>query len=150
MNRRPASRSANAERPRQKGWWGEPENNDQEQGEEESQPGLPREHHRKPAPSHAPRTITQVGRSLTPSQVEAIRTVMRLFVDDDTASGVDPRCTLLCHRCAAPRRAIGSVRYDRLTFCNACSTEYEIARARGLVESAAQYLERYAARQASA
>lgn len=149
MTRRSGSKSATVERPRQKGWWGEPE---AEELETEAGPAAaaPRDPARRSNPSRIYHAATPVGRSLTPGQVEAIRAVMRLFVDDDTAHGVDPRSTLFCHRCGASRRAIGSVRYERLTLCHECSVEYEITRARGLVEGAFEFVERFATRAASA
>jgi hypothetical protein len=83
-----------------------------------------------------------VGRALTPNQIEAIRAVMRLFVDDDLSRGLDPRSTLFCDRCEDQRAAAGSVRYGRLTFCNECSTEFEIARARVLVAAETEFAKR--------
>jgi hypothetical protein len=149
MTRRPGSRSVTVERPRQKGWWGEPEA-DQLIEALESEPPAAREPSRRPVPSRIAHSITPVGRSLTPGQIEAIRVVMRLFVDDDLANGVDPRSTLLCNRCTTGRRAVGSVRYDRFVFCHECSVEFEVARARGLVESPAEFLERSVPRAVSA
>lgn len=140
MNRRSANRlGLTVERPRQKGWWGDP--GDEELEPAGVEPRAPRETPRRAAAvqTHA---VAQVGRALTPNQVEAIRVVMHTFVEDDTARGVDPRCTLYCQRCAAPRRAIGSIRYERITLCNECSVEYEIARARGLMDSVVEFLER--------
>ncbi len=149
MTRRPGSRSVTVERPRQKGWWGEPEA-EQLTEDPECEPQAGREPPRRPIPARIPHSITPVGRSLTPGQVEAIRVVMRLFVDEDLEHGVDPRSTLLCNRCAAARRAIGSVRYDRYVLCHECSVEFEIARARGLVDVAGEFIERYLPRAASA
>lgn len=140
MNRRTANRlGLTVERPRQKGWWGAP--GDDELEPEAEEPRAPRETPRR-TPQSQPRAVTQVGRALTPNQIEAIRAVMRTFIEDDTARGIDPRCTLVCQRCAAPRRAIGSIRYERFTLCNDCSVEYEVARARGLMDSVAEFLER--------
>ncbi|MHB8573915.1 MAG: hypothetical protein ACYDCQ_01150 [Dehalococcoidia bacterium] len=145
--RRSASRAVTVERPRIKGWWGQPEAEELEPEVDERAASREPLGRRAARPEHA---IAQVGRALTPSQIEAIRTVMRLFVDDDTARGVDPRCTLVCQRCAGPRPAIGSVRYERYTFCHECSIEYEIVRARGLIEAPAEFLDRYALHAASA
>lgn len=149
MTRRPGNRSVSVERPRQKGWWGEPEATVTED-ETEHQPPAHREPARRPAASHTMRSVARVGRALTPGQVEAIRAVMRLFAEDDTANGIDPHYTLFCHRCNAPRRAIGSIRYERFTLCNDCGIDYEITRARGLADGVAEYLERDTARAASA
>jgi len=149
VTRRPGSRSASIERPRQKGWWGEPES-DQIADDFEFEPPAPRVVMRKPGTSHPERSVTQVGRALTPGQIDSIRAVMRLFVQDDTANGIDPHSSLMCHRCNAARRAIGSIRYDRFTLCNECSIDYEILHARGLVDGVVEYLERFASRAASA
>jgi hypothetical protein len=149
MTRRVGSRISSVERPRQKGWWGVPEADIVEELIEPSEPPS-REAPRRISHPRQTHTVTQVGRALTPSQVEAIRTVMHLFVDDDTARGVDPHSTILCHRCQANRRAIGAIRYDRLVFCNDCSIEYEIAHGRRLIESPSEFCERSAMRAASA
>jgi len=146
MARRFADRAPTVERPRKKGWWGEPEDELLDDPVASERAVEPRQKSGRSARS-AP---VLVGRALTPSQIESIRAVMRLFVEDDLARGVDPRMTLLCHRCGVPRQAIGSVRYERTTLCHECCVEYEIARARGLVESAAEFVNRYAARSASA
>lgn len=145
MARRLSEKSAVLARPRQKGWWGEPE-------EHELQPAIsaPAEPPRRPAARQPHQPAITVGRALTPNQIESIRAVMRLFIDDDLARGVDPRLTLLCHRCDGPRQAIGSVRYERLTLCHECCVEFEVARARGVVEAASEFVARYPARSASA
>ncbi len=149
MSRRAFKASCTVERPRQKGWWGVPEQDELEPEVEGSAAPAREATRRLAAPPPAQRAV-QVGRALTPGQIEAIRVVMRLFVDEDAARGVDPRSSLTCHRCQAPRRAIGSVRYERLTFCNECAVEYEIARARGAADSPVEFCERGVARAASA
>lgn len=146
MSRRLTDRSNVLPRPRQKGWWGEPDEHDRPVEELPAQ-DAPRRHAAQ-RPLHGP--TAAVGRALTPGQIASIRAVMRLFIDDDVAGGVDPRLTLFCNRCGTPRQAIGSVRYDRATFCHECCVEFEVTRARGLVESAAEYVLRYPARSASA
>jgi hypothetical protein len=144
MARRPGNKVVTVERPRQKGWWGSPESDEVEAAREEPVAAQrePVRRVQRERPVHQP--ITTVGRSLTPNQVEAIRAVMHLFVDDDLGRGLDPRASLQCDRCERPQPAAGSVRYERHTFCNPCSTEFEIARARGLVEQSAEFLERSA------
>jgi len=149
MSRRAFKTSCTVERPRQKGWWGVPEQDELEPELDAGAAPARDQTRRLNAPPPAQRAA-QVGRALTPGQIEAIRTVMRLFVEEDAARGVDPHSSLLCHRCQAPRRAIGSVRYDRFTFCNDCAVEYEIARARGATDSPAEFCERSPARAASA
>ncbi|HLZ71612.1 MAG TPA: hypothetical protein VKV26_17050 [Dehalococcoidia bacterium] len=149
MSRRAFKTSCTVERPRQKGWWGVPEQ-DELEPEVEGYVAPARESARRLAAAAPAQRAAQVGRALTPGQIEAIRAVMRLFVEEDAARGVDPRSSLPCHRCQSPRRAMGSVRYDRLTFCNECAVEYEIARARGAAESPAEFCERSLARAASA
>lgn len=79
-------------------------------------------------------------RTLTPSQVRAIRAVMRIFVDDDLANGVPPGKQLYCRACEQYRPAAGFIQYGRLTFCNDCAIDYEIARARGLLCTPEEFL----------
>src|SRR5579872_1207833 len=88
MARRLTDKSAVLTRPRQKGWWGEPD-------EQELQPVAAPPDARRPAGRALHRPAVAVGRALTPSQIDSIRAVMRLFIDDDVARGVDPRLTLL-------------------------------------------------------
>ncbi len=88
-----------------------------------------------------PRTVpAPVGRWLTPEQVRAVAAVMHLFVEDDLANGVSPARGLWCDACERVRPAPGFIRYDQRQVCNACATEYEIQRARGLVRSIKEYL----------
>ena len=145
MSRRISERSSVVARPRQKGWWGEPDESELQPAVETAPEPAKRAPVRQP---HA--AVVTVGRSLTPQQIEAIRAVMRLFIDDDLSRGVDPRLTLTCDRCGVPRQAIGSVRYERATLCHECCVEFEIARARGIVEAATDFVTRYPARTASA
>ena len=76
---------------------------------------------------------------LTPDQLTAIRTAMRLCLDDDVARGVLPEHRVACEACRRPRPLPGAIQYDRSMLCNACATEYEVARARGLVSSVTQF-----------
>lgn len=73
-------------------------------------------------------------------QLSAIATVMRLFVEDDIAGGVLPRDSCHCVSCDAPRPAPGFIRYDDIHLCNACATDYEVHRAKGLALSLSGYL----------
>jgi hypothetical protein len=77
---------------------------------------------------------------LTERQVQAITTVMHLFVEDDLANGVLPSRVIRCQACRHIRPAPGFVRYDRRPVCNRCATDYEIRRAGGLVRSIDEYL----------
>lgn len=91
-------------------------------------------------PAQPPRSSAPVGRWLTPDQVRAVAAVMRLFVEDDLANGVSPARGLWCDACERMRPAPGFIRYEQRQVCNACATEYEIQRARGLVRSIKEYL----------
>lgn len=65
---------------------------------------------------------------------------MRVFVDDDLARGVTPNQRLYCDPCQRPQPMLGFIQYDRYQMCNACATEYEVARARGVSLSAGQFV----------
>jgi hypothetical protein len=69
---------------------------------------------------------------------------MALFVEDDLARGVSPRETEYCPGCDDARPLPGFVLYDRASayafVCNACATEYEIARMRGSVSEIGEFL----------
>lgn len=81
-----------------------------------------------------------VARPLSTAQVEAIRGAMRVFVEDDLARGVDETRRTYCDGCERARPTAGFIQYDRYALCNACATEYEVARARGLVATPGQYI----------
>lgn len=66
---------------------------------------------------------------------EAIAALMRLFVEDDLASGVLPDATRACDACGQQRPAAGFVQYDGRMVCNACATAYEVQRACGVARS---------------
>ena len=85
--------------------------------------------------------LAGVGRALTAEQISAVRAIMRLFVEDDLAKGVSPGRRMRCIACADWRSAPGFIRYEQLDFCNDCAGAFETARLRGLVRTAAQYLE---------
>ncbi len=79
-------------------------------------------------------------RSLSRGQVEAIRSAMRLFVDDDLARGVRQTDRMYCDACQRPRPAAGVIRYGRYSLCNCCATEYEVARAHGGLFTPGQFV----------
>ena len=81
-----------------------------------------------------------MGVRLSKSQLDAIRAAMELFVQDDIAQGLSPDKRLYCEACERTRPAAGFIQYDRYLFCNACATEYEIARARGLAANPGHYV----------
>lgn len=89
------------------------------------------------SPAYAVQHATRV---LTTRQLAAIRDAMHLFVEDDLARGISPSTTEYCVACDAPKPLPGFVRYDDVALCNACATDYEIARTRGLVQSAATFI----------
>ena len=72
---------------------------------------------------------------LTQRQVDAIKTAMRLFVEEDLERGVSPQSTRPCSVCHRPRSAAGFVTYAEFHLCNQCATEYEISRAQGIVRT---------------
>jgi hypothetical protein len=65
---------------------------------------------------------------------------MRLFVEDDLARGTLRHAKMYCDGCERPQAAAGFISYERYALCNNCATEYEVARARGAVASAGQYV----------
>ncbi|MGE0544274.1 MAG: hypothetical protein AB7R89_29275 [Dehalococcoidia bacterium] len=85
--------------------------------------------------------VSPATRALTSQQVAAIRDVMHLFLEDDLDRGIPPGVSEYCPACDAPKPLPGFVRYDDVALCNACATDYEIARTRGLVQDAATYID---------
>jgi hypothetical protein len=77
---------------------------------------------------------------LSPEQTAAIRAVMHIFVEDDLASGVSADQKLACDACRTEQQAPGFIQYDRHFVCNSCAGDYEIARAEGKVQSAADFV----------
>ncbi|HZU77271.1 MAG TPA: hypothetical protein VFA70_10940 [Dehalococcoidia bacterium] len=77
---------------------------------------------------------------LSAAQIEAIRAAMRLFVEDDLARGMVRQSRLYCDACEQARPAAGFIHYGRYALCNACAIEYEVARTRGQVTTAGQYV----------
>ena len=80
------------------------------------------------------------GRTLSPGQVEAIVSLMRLFVEDDLANGVPPTRMMRCAACRLSCPAPGFIRYDGHELCNPCATDYEVRRTRGDVRRIGAYL----------
>jgi hypothetical protein len=101
---------------------------------------------RKPHATDAPPAYLNAGAAgvpavaLSTTQLAAIRAVMRTFVDDDLARGVALQARMFCHACQQGRAMAGFIAYDRYQLCNWCATEYEVARARGEVQSAGQFV----------
>lgn len=89
-----------------------------------------------PAPLSCPTEL----RALTAAQVRAIRAAMHTFVEEDLAFGSARPERRWCVRCKADRPAAGSISYECGDLCNACATEYELSRARGLVWSPHEFL----------
>jgi hypothetical protein len=85
-------------------------------------------------------TASAPTRTLTAAQVRAIRTAMHTFVEEDLAFGSGRSTRRWCVRCKAERPAAGSISYECGDLCNACATDYELTRARGLVWSPREFL----------
>lgn len=101
-----------------------------------TRPNQQRQHdrrfHRVRRDARAPiATIERPARSLTSGQIEAVRAVMHLFVEDDIANGVSLDRRLFCDACQTTRPMAGFIRYERHAFCNDCAVEYEVAQLRG-------------------
>lgn len=83
-------------------------------------------------------------RRLTVGQLTAIRTAMALFAEDDLARGVPPGAVEYCPGCDDARPLPGFVRYDESStsalVCNACATEYEVARMQGSAPDIEEFL----------
>jgi len=88
----------------------------------------------------APSVIALPAPALSPTQVQAIRSAMKLFVDDDLARGVRLTDRMYCDACQRARPAAGVIRYGRYAVCNGCAMEYEVARAQGQIASPGQYV----------
>lgn len=87
-------------------------------------------------------TFPSAPRTLTAAQVRAIRTAMHTFVEEDLAFGSARPARRWCVRCESNRPAAGSISYECGDLCNACATEYELSRARGLVWSPNDFIAR--------
>lgn len=128
--RRSARRPLCMERPRPRTWPAEP-----------APATLMRPRGRRARIDACPRAEpARADRALTPDQVAAITSIMRLFVDDDLAGGVSPGCMLRCAVCLRARPAPGFIQYDAGVACNACAIQYEISRARGLVRTLGEFV----------
>ncbi len=79
-------------------------------------------------------------RTLTATQMTAIRAVMSGVMESDRSDGVAPQARMRCDGCQRVRPSVGFIEYSRHSLCNACATEYEVARARGLALSAGQFV----------
>lgn len=64
----------------------------------------------------------------TRGQIVAVYEVMRLLREDDRERGLEDDAVIRCDACRRDRPAAGSVRYDALTLCNGCATDYELLR----------------------
>jgi hypothetical protein len=106
--------------------------------------GDERAHSREPRRS--PRTRSKDGaRMITPTQVQAIREAMRVFVEDDLAGG-QRTASRWCDRCRAARPAAGFIDYAGGDLCNDCATDYELARANGITSDVAAFIASHARR----
>jgi hypothetical protein len=85
-------------------------------------------------------TGPSTGRMLSRTQEAAIRTAMRLFLDDDLGQLNGPNHRVYCDACQRSQPAAGSIRYRRYQLCNACATQFELALARGFTASAGQFV----------
>jgi hypothetical protein len=83
-----------------------------------------------------------VPRTLTPVQLTALQTVMRLFVEEDLGRGIGPTQVRYCSACHSYRPMAGFIQYGTHAVCNRCATAYEIARLRGVVATIDQHLQR--------
>ncbi len=79
-------------------------------------------------------------RMLTPGQERAIRVAMQIFVDEDRAFGANRTARRWCARCKAERPGAGFIAYEDADLCNPCATQYELARARGIVWTPQEFL----------
>jgi hypothetical protein len=93
-----------------------------------------------PGTIHAGVAPAPVARELTAAQERAIRAAMQTFVEDDLAFGSGRGLTRWCEGCRAQRPAPGFVAYEEAALCNPCATQFEIARARGLVWTPADFI----------
>ena len=82
-----------------------------------------------------PASVPEATRTLTPDQLRAIRTVMRLFKEEDLGAGRERIAPRWCVHCEAHRPGAGFIRYEDGDLCNPCATEYEIVRARGIART---------------
>ncbi len=88
---------------------------------------------RRPEPSDG-------GSVLTQTQIDAIRSAMKLFVEDDLARGVSTSRRVWCDACEQARPAAGAIQYGQYTLCNRCAIECEVGRGRGMISTLGQYV----------
>ena len=81
-------------------------------------------------------------RLLTRTQVQAIRAAMQTFVDEDASFGRGRMLPRWCVYCQMDRPGPGFIAYDCGDFCNECATDFEMARAQGLVRTVAEFYAR--------
>lgn len=95
---------------------------------------------RQPVTSRARSASVPASRRLKAGQVAAIRDAMQVLVKEDLAKGVSQDNRLYCDACEQVQPAAGFIQYDRYAVCNRCAIEYEIAHARGIADTAGQYV----------
>jgi hypothetical protein len=78
---------------------------------------------------------------LTRGQTLAIQAAMQTFVDEDRAFGRGVLQLRWCVYCQSDRPGPGFIAYECGDFCNACATEFELARAQRLVRTVGEFLE---------
>lgn len=88
------------------------------------------------------RSLRPAVRQLSERQIEAIHTVMQLFVEDDLANGMAGDAERDCRGCGRVRPAAGFIRYGDADVCNTCATNYELARVSGEVTTFDRFLRR--------
>jgi hypothetical protein len=79
-------------------------------------------------------------RNLSQAQEVAIRTAMRLFLEDSLGRDNGANQRVYCDACQQSQPAAGSIRYRRYQLCNTCATQFELALARGYTASAGQFV----------
>lgn len=93
-----------------------------------------------PDASRGLRDFPEATQPLTAQQVEAIRTAMHLFVEEDLARGERTPAPRWCGRCEQERPGAGFIHYEARDLCNACATVFELTRARGIVRNLPEFL----------
>jgi hypothetical protein len=78
--------------------------------------------------------------TLSREQTRAVRTVMRIFAEEDLAHGVSRRARRLCQRCHRERPAAGFICYSGAALCNTCATAFELARLRHTAVTVSDWL----------
>jgi len=65
---------------------------------------------------------------------------MDILVEDDLANGIGPDQRTFCDACQEARPLAGAILYERYLLCNACASEYEVARIGDLVPTAGRFV----------